>query len=42
MNNEGIIAQARVNELVYVPPGWTVVGGGGLLGNGTSAVLLCH
>ena len=41
-NGEGLIAQPRQSETVHVPPGWTVVGGGGLVGNWTSTIVLCR
>lgn len=42
VGNDGMIARPHVNEIVYVPEGWTVVAGGGLAAQGQSAIVFCH
>ncbi|UJR83567.1 hypothetical protein [Sandaracinus amylolyticus] len=43
VNGEGQMEHADRGHTVFVPPGWTPVGGGGLWpGNPTSTIVLCR
>lgn len=41
-NGSGQIERLDLGHTVLVPPGWTPIGGGGLVGNWTATVVLCR